>query len=249
MNTPVTAAHTAVTEAQAQAISALADGRLQGDELAQTLSLLQTSSSARATWHAYHVVGDVLRSGAGQSRASLSNPSDDVAFAERLRVRLAQEPTPQARDAGDAIGRSRPSNATKLIADYAANTPAGEQFDAKTPVLGQQQAANDSFWKLAAGFASVVAVGALAWNLLGGSGADSGAQLAQRANEPVAVAQNANPPANNPNVVLVATPNGDMLRDARLLQMMTAHKQFGGVSALQAPAGFLRNATFVPTQP
>ncbi len=35
-----------------------------------------------------------------------------------------------------------------------------------------------------------------------------------------------------------------MLRDARLDELMAAHKQFGGTSALQKPAGFLRNATF-----
>ena len=35
-----------------------------------------------------------------------------------------------------------------------------------------------------------------------------------------------------------------MLRDARLDELLAAHKQFGGISALQMPAGFLRNATF-----
>ena len=35
-----------------------------------------------------------------------------------------------------------------------------------------------------------------------------------------------------------------MLRDARLDELLAAHKQFGGTSALQMPAGFLRNATF-----
>jgi sigma-E factor negative regulatory protein RseA len=35
-----------------------------------------------------------------------------------------------------------------------------------------------------------------------------------------------------------------MLRDARLDELLAAHRQFGGTSALQTPAGFLRNATF-----
>jgi sigma-E factor negative regulatory protein RseA len=35
-----------------------------------------------------------------------------------------------------------------------------------------------------------------------------------------------------------------MIRDARLDELLAAHKQFGGASALQQPAGFLRNATF-----
>jgi sigma-E factor negative regulatory protein RseA len=35
-----------------------------------------------------------------------------------------------------------------------------------------------------------------------------------------------------------------MLRDARLDALMAAHKQFGGTSALQMPAGFISNATY-----
>ena len=35
-----------------------------------------------------------------------------------------------------------------------------------------------------------------------------------------------------------------MIRDPRIDELMAAHKQFGGTSALQMPAGFLRNATF-----
>jgi sigma-E factor negative regulatory protein RseA len=35
-----------------------------------------------------------------------------------------------------------------------------------------------------------------------------------------------------------------MIRDAQLDALLAAHKQFGGASALQGPAGFLRSATF-----
>ena len=35
-----------------------------------------------------------------------------------------------------------------------------------------------------------------------------------------------------------------MLRDPRLDELLAAHKQYGGATALQMPAGFLRNATF-----
>jgi sigma-E factor negative regulatory protein RseA len=35
-----------------------------------------------------------------------------------------------------------------------------------------------------------------------------------------------------------------MIRDPRLDELLAAHRQLGGASALQAPAGFLRNATF-----
>ncbi|MDU7587859.1 MAG: anti-anti-sigma factor, partial [Acidovorax sp.] len=43
-----------------------------------------------------------------------------------------------------------------------------------------------------------------------------------------------------------AGPDGQqvMLRDPRLDELLAAHKQFGSTTALQMPAGFLRNATF-----
>jgi sigma-E factor negative regulatory protein RseA len=34
------------------------------------------------------------------------------------------------------------------------------------------------------------------------------------------------------------------VRDARLEELLSAHKQFGATSALQESSGFLRNATF-----
>jgi len=48
-------------------------------------------------------------------------------------------------------------------------------------------------------------------------------------------------------VVVMETPVGSMLRDPRLDELMAAHRQLGGHSALQVPAGFLRNATYEGT--
>ena len=47
--------------------------------------------------------------------------------------------------------------------------------------------------------------------------------------------------------VVVASPQGPMVRDTRLEELMAAHKQLGG-SSLQAPSGFLRNAGFENAQ-
>lgn len=94
----------------------------------------------------------------------------------------------------------------------------------------RQYAANDtSFrWKLVAGFASVAAVGAIAWSVAGGSpGKPEQAQLAT---------------ANG--TVLAPSERGVMIRDAQLDEFMAAHRQLGGASVLQMPAGFVRNATF-----
>ena len=38
--------------------------------------------------------------------------------------------------------------------------------------------------------------------------------------------------------------DGVVLRDPQLEALLSAHRQFGGASALQMPAGFLRNATY-----
>lgn len=96
------------------------------------------------------------------------------------------------------------------------------------------EAANDSSlrWKLLAGCASVAAVAAIAWNA--GSGLISPApQLARQ---------------DAAQQVLVVSERGTMVRDARMQELLAAHKQFGATSALQAPSGFLRHATFETSQ-
>jgi sigma-E factor negative regulatory protein RseA len=109
----------------------------------------------------------------------------------------------------------------------------------------QAEAANDAVfrWKMVAGFASLAAVVAVAWNMAGTGdlGGAAGPQLAQVPVQtaPV-VAVNANPVAP----VVVAGEQGPVLRDPRLEELMAAHRQAGGMSALQMPAGFLRNAAF-----
>jgi len=51
-----------------------------------------------------------------------------------------------------------------------------------------------------------------------------------------------------PQQLVVASPQGPMVRDARLEELLAAHKQLGGTSALQESSGFLRNATFETPQ-
>jgi sigma-E factor negative regulatory protein RseA len=110
-----------------------------------------------------------------------------------------------------------------------ARAPAG------LPLAGRigDEAANDaSFpWKLVSGFASVAAVAAIAWNA--GTGLLSPLVAPQLARTEPSAQQ-----------VLVVSGQGTMVRDARMQELLAAHKQFGGASALQVPSGFLRNATF-----
>jgi len=97
-------------------------------------------------------------------------------------------------------------------------------------------AANDGAfrWKMVAGVASVAAVAAVGWTLVAGTG--SGLQ-------PSTFAGVTTPPAAAGGTTVAAGERGVMIRDARLDEILAAHRQFGGASALQMPAGFLRNAT------
>jgi sigma-E factor negative regulatory protein RseA len=104
----------------------------------------------------------------------------------------------------------------------------------EVPVVpaSRREAANEGVfrWKMVAGMASVAAVAAVGWSLVSGNGALPGApQVAATA------------PAGT---VLAGTERGMMIRDPQLDELMAAHRQLGGGSALQTPAGFLRNATF-----
>lgn len=102
----------------------------------------------------------------------------------------------------------------------------------QTPVVAlRDPAANTSVfrWKVAASFATVAAVAALGWNLV--STTPAGGQGAQLASNGLGATP-----------VVVATENGEVLRDPRLDALMASHQQYR--AALQAPADFLRNASF-----
>jgi sigma-E factor negative regulatory protein RseA len=184
-------------------VSALADGELRGDELARGIAAAAAEPAAAGTWHTYHVIGDVLRSG------DLAQAAPCDRFMLKLQASLQAESAPQpvlrpiaVRSAADAVDIAQP-------------------------------AANDSQrWKLVAGFASLAAVAAIGWSVVGVTGEKPGAP--QLAAVPA-------PPA----VVPVAVESGRMIRDEQLDKLLAAHRQWGGATALQTPSGFLRNATFV----
>lgn len=138
----------------------------------------------------------------------------DSAFVGRLSQRLAKESL---------------TGAAPLDAD-ASSVVAVTMAD--EPMHHRRPAANDENfrWKLVAGFASLAAISAIAWSASGLLALPASApQLAQAASSPQ---------------VVVASPQGLMVRDARLDELLDAHAQLGGSSALHVPSGFLRNATF-----
>jgi len=198
-------------------MSALADGQLHGREFADAVEAATHDADARESWHLYHLVGDVLRS------TELAACGQDRSFVSRLSQRLQAEAvqrpvSPQAPQARPLVART---------ADAAGDEHAWR---------ADRPAANASLlrWKLVAGFASLAALGTLSWGLLGGAGQGlQGGQLARLTPAPAAT--------------LVALPGAlpaRMIRDPRLDELLAAHRQLGGASALQNSSGFLRNATF-----
>lgn len=188
-----------------EAISALTDGQLSGEELAQTLDLLRSDDAAVETWHGYHLVGDVLRGGA------FCDSGRDTAFLQRLRVNLEQEVVAAPARQVDVSGVDRPS-------------------------------ANDAHvnWRWVAGLAVMAVAGTVGW------------MSAPGPRQPVDIPALAQLPAPAPSLGYVvagerleaSSRQQAMIRDPKLDQWLAAHRQFGGASALQMPAGFVRNATF-----
>ncbi|WP_428419957.1 sigma-E factor negative regulatory protein [Methylibium sp.] len=200
----------------AEALSALVDGEADAGMAAVVSAKWRHEPGVRERWHSYQLIGDALRS------EELCGRGRDAVFLRRLRERLDQEPVilapqpkPAASAATDAASASRPRSA-RLVRRWA--TPAA----------------------VAAGFLAVV--GILTIIRLPGPQA-AAPQLARAPLSPVL-------PSAASKVVAQATPeqaepaSGVLIRDARLDQYLTAHKQFGGSSALGVPSGFLRSATY-----
>jgi sigma-E factor negative regulatory protein RseA len=212
---------------QHEQLSALADGELASDDIGALMALEGPQAQAlQAKWREYHLVGDVLRGG----EASAVHASSD--FLTRLQTRLAQE-APLRPDA--ATLASAPVQTVPVVAR--ASEPANDA----------------SFrWKLVAGCASFTAVAVLAWSMAGGAGTPL--PQTQMAAAPVpALSASQRGAELAPASQIVAQPvtlaSGEaqvMLRDARLNELLAAHRQAGVSGALQTPlpTGLLRSATF-----
>lgn len=204
--------------------SALVDGELSGTELDRLMAETGPGAETLEAWHSYQVIGDVLRAAAPAVAAQA--PQD---FLAGLHARLkAEAPVEPPLAVPPALSMAPPAVLSHVRAP----------------------AANDAVfrWKMVAGLASLAAVMAVSWTVLGSSpsgagGAGVGAQLALMEAGPTATA----PQVPENTVVVVNTPQGAVIRDAQLEALMAEHRQHGGMSALQMPAGFLRNATYDAT--
>ena len=73
--------------AAAEQLSALADGEVDGTAAGAACGAWKADAELRRTWHAWHLIGDVLR-----SEDLASSPVRDQRFLLALRERLAAEP-------------------------------------------------------------------------------------------------------------------------------------------------------------
>lgn len=197
-------------------MSALADGQLRDDDLVRAWQVLEQNDDAVVSWSHYHLIGDVLRSPAATS-AHVSARSS-AAFVNRLSLKLHAEVPP---------AKAVEAPVQPLLAAADLSTPVHVQQTSQRGV-----AANDGVfrWKLLAGFATLAALSVMTWAVIAPSGLSlSSPQLAQ---------------SLDATQVLVASPQGVIVRDARLNELLAAHKQLGSTSALQAPSGFLQSAAF-----
>ena len=195
-------------------LSALADGELDSAAAAHACTAWREDGRVRATWHAYQLIGDVLRSDDLAMR-----PGRDAAFLAALRARLADEPV--------------------VLALHPPAVSAGEQ--AAAPVAWARRRTPRWAWlvpsAVAAGFVLVAGAALLVMRepTAGGSAVQGPVVAAASAVDAV--------PATAIRVVpRQLSSSGRVIRDPRLDRYLAAHQHFAGTSALGMSSGLVRNA-------
>ena len=211
-----------LSESRRRVLSALADGDATDGEAARAFQAWREDAGARASWHTYQLIGDVLR-----SDDLAVAPSADEAFLVALRARLAQEPVvlaPQAR---------------------------AEQSAGAGPAVANATARSRGRWQgpvaMAAGF--LVVIGGLnivrPFNPAGGPALASGAQAASG---PVLAAAT---PAAGSGIVATSlqagpqTPAQTQAAADQLAPYLAAHRQTTMSAPFQMPGSDIRNVSLV----
>ncbi len=193
-------------------LSALVDGELTAQEVGDVVAHWGHQATARADWHAFQLIGDVLR-----SEDLACTATHDAQFLSALRERLAHEPVVLAPTEGQA-------------------PPAPGGLTRRRPWLWSSAAAfslvalGATLWT---GPAS--RPGSAPDTLATSRPLEPTDQAASGAARPLTAALSAAP-------VVVSGAQGGILRDAQIDRYLAAHQQFVGASALGAPSGFIRNA-------
>lgn len=205
------------TDSSRRILSALADGDATDGEAARAFQAWRDDPDARAAWHSYQLIGDVLR-----SEDLAAAPQADAAFLVALRARLAAEPVvlaPQAR-------AEEPAVAAPAVANGAAARSRGRW---QGPMA------------MAAGF--LVVVGGL--NVLRPFGHGSDTVAAGPASVPLMAAATA--VNNGGGVVPVSqqTPAQTKAAADQLAPYLAAHRQSAMNAPFQMPGNDLRNVNLV----
>ena len=202
-------------------LSALADGDATDSEAARAFQAWRDEPDARASWHAYQLIGDVLR-----SDDLACEPAADEAFLVALRARLASEPVvlaPQAR--ADAEPAAMPA------------------------AVNASAAAARGRWQgpltMAAGF--LVMLGGL--SVVGPFKHGADPQLASTAASGPVLASTA--PGNNAGVVATTaqTPAQSKAAADQLAPYLAAHRQSAMSGPFQMSGSDIRNASLVQPAP
>lgn len=207
-------------------LSALTDGELDSSAVARAVGSYRDAAVVRSTWHAYQLIGDVMR-----SEDLSSSAAHDASFLTRLRERLADEPVVLAPEpAFEPV--AQPSEAAQV-----ANAGRHSRWSWMAPSA------------VAAGF--VLVTGALMVTRTPGPADTGEPSLLARIGigaTPQVVSTVAPAGTESALVPPVVGTDGKVIRDKRLDRYLNAHKQFAGSSALGVPSGFLRNAAAEATE-
>lgn len=206
-------------------LSALADGDATDSEAARAFQAWREDADARSSWHAYHLIGDVLR-----SDDLAAEPAADAAFLAALRARLADEPVvlaPQPR--AEDVATAQPAAANAATGAGAIRSRARWQG----PVA------------MAAGFLAMVGGINFFHPFAGGSGANLAANAASG---PVLASTTS---VNNSGVVATSlqtapqTPAQTKAAADQLAPYLAAHRQSAMSGPFQMPGGDIRNVSLV----
>lgn len=212
--------HTDGAAARRQELSALVDGELASDGVQRLCAAWRNEPSSRETWHAYSLIGDVMRS---EDLASAA--AHDERFLRDFRQRLSAEPVVLAPDTSAAARNLPPGAVARRSGLRSWRAPAA--VAAGLMVAVGAMVATQAPFQATGESAPMAAVPA----------SDSFAP--DRAVPQLAVLS---PPSESISAGTELVFDGQVIRDPRLDRYLLAHKQFSGSSVLGAPSGFLRNA-------
>ena len=199
-------------------LSRLADGDAAADDLEQACRRWRSSPDLQSNWHAYHLIGDVMRSDELSSR-----PARDADFLQTLRTRLAKEPVPLAPMPVAAATR---------------------EHDARVGLRGRRWLAPAA---AVAGVAAV-GVSVLVMRPAPGGATGWGEPMAvmqPAGGETLRRVVNAPPSASSSQAFVI---DGQVIRDARLDAYFEAHRGAAGPMPSAVPGGALRSVEILVPQ-